>query len=204
MTRVKICGITRAEDAQLAARLGAWAVGFIFWPRSPRAITTEAARAIVRELPPLVTPVGVFVNEAPAVMNDVAREVGLGAVQLHGDETPGIVAAIDARVIKAVSVETLSAHVWPDRVTLLVDVHDPERRGGTGQTADWRRAAALAERRPIVLAGGLAPHNIGEALRVVAPAAVDVSSGVESAPGIKDAVRVRALFEAVARAEVVS
>ena len=204
MTRVKICGITRVEDAQLAARLEAWAVGFIFWSRSPRVITREAARAIVRELPALVTPVGVFVNEAPAVVNDVARDVGLGAVQLHGDETPEIVAAIDARVMKAVSVETADMHAWPDRVTLLVDAHDPGRRGGTGQPVDWRRAAELARRRPIVLAGGLGPHNVGEALRVVAPAAIDVSSGVESAPGIKDAVRLRALFDAVARAEVVS
>ena len=204
MTRVKICGITRAEDAQLAARLGAWAVGFVFWPRSPRAITTDAARAIVRELPPLVTPVGVFVNEAPDVVSDVARAVGLGAVQLHGDETPEIVAAIQARVMKAVTVETAGAHRWPDRVTLLVDAHDPERRGGTGRAADWQRAAELARRRPIVLAGGLTPENVGEALRVVGPAAIDVSSGVESAPGIKDAARLRALFDAVGRAEVVS
>ena len=204
MTRVKICGITRIEDAQLAARLGAWAVGFIFWPRSPRAMTTDAARAIVRELPAFVTPVGVFVNEPAAVVDDVARSVGLGAVQLHGEETPEAVAAVEARVIKAVSLETLDRHAWPNRVTLLLDTHDPERRGGTGRPTDWTRAADLAHTRPIVLAGGLRPENVAEALRRVSPAAIDVSSGVESAPGIKDAVRLRALFDAVGRAEVVS
>jgi phosphoribosylanthranilate isomerase len=204
VTRVKICGITRTEDAQLAARLGAWAIGFIFWPRSPRSIAVEAARAIIRELPPLVTPVGVFVNEPPAVIDDVARRAGLGAVQLHGDEPPEAVAAVEARVIKAVSLETLDRHAWPDRVTLLLDTHDPERRGGTGHTTDWAKAAELARVRPIVLAGGLRPENVAEALRRVAPAAIDVSSGVEAEPGIKDAVRLRALFDAVGRAEVVS
>ncbi len=205
MTRVKICGITRAEDAQLAAALGAWAVGFVFWPDSPRAIDIDTARTIARDLPPLVASVGVFVNEAPGVVNEVARVVGLSAVQLHGDETPDVLTDLEPRVIKAVTVDDEEAAArWPGRVTLLVDAHDPERRGGTGRTVDWTRAARIARARPIVLAGGLRPENIEEALRVVAPAAIDVSSGVESAPGIKDASRLRALFEAVGRAEVLS
>jgi len=205
MTRVKICGITRAEDAQLAANLGAWAIGFVFWPGSPRTIDIEAARAITRDLSPLVATVGVFVNEAPAVMNEVARTVGLSAVQLHGDEDPDVLTQLEARAMKAVTLEQMDAATkWPGRVTLLVDAHDPERRGGTGRTVDWTRAARMARARPIVLAGGLRPENVEEALRVVAPAAIDVSSGVESAPGIKDASRLRALFDAVGRAEVLS
>jgi phosphoribosylanthranilate isomerase len=205
MTRVKICGITRLEDARLAADLGAWAVGLVFWPASPRAIEVGAARAIVRELPPFVTAVGVFVDETVERMRQVAGEVGLGAVQLHGDEPVEVADALPGRVLKAVTAAAAGeADRWPARVTLLVDAHDEVRRGGTGQTADWTRAAALARRRPIVLAGGLRPENVAEAIRIVAPVAVDVSSGVESAPGIKDAVRMRALFDAIGRAEVVS
>jgi phosphoribosylanthranilate isomerase len=205
LTRVKICGITRAEDAQLAAALGAWAVGFVFWPESPRAIDPAAARAIVRDLPPFVAAVGVFVNEPAVRVHQVATEVGLSAVQLHGDEPPEVVDAMQWRVIKAVTLEAPeSLSRWPARVTLLVDAHDHARRGGTGRTVDWARAAALARTRRVVLAGGLRPENVGEALRVVAPAAIDVSSGVESSPGIKDAARMRALFDAVGRTEVVS
>jgi len=205
MTRVKICGITRPEDAQLAARLGAWAVGFVFWPQSPRAIDVASARAIVANLPPLVAAVGVFVNEAPERIDEIAGTVGLSAVQLHGDEPPDVVARVGARVIKAVTLEDADAlERWPDRVTLLIDAHDPARRGGTGQTVDWSAAARIARVRPIVLAGGLRPENVADALRAVAPAAIDVSSGVESAPGIKDAVRMRAFFDAVGRVEVLS
>jgi phosphoribosylanthranilate isomerase len=205
MTRVKICGITRLEDARLAADLGAWAVGLVFWPASPRAIEVGAARAIVRELPPFVTAVGVFVDETVERMRQVAGEVGLGAVQLHGDEPVEVADALPGRVLKAVAADAAGeADRWPARVMLLVDAHDAVRRGGTGRTADWTRAADLARRRPIVLAGGLRPENVAEALRIVAPVAVDVSSGVESAPGIKDAVRMRALFDAIGRAEVVS
>jgi phosphoribosylanthranilate isomerase len=205
MTRVKICGITRLEDAQLAGSLGAWAVGFVFWSSSPRAVSAATARAIVRELPPWVTAVGVFVNERADRMRAVAAEVGLGVVQLHGDETPRIVEDLPGRVIKAVTLDGAgSLDEWPARVVPLIDAHDTARRGGTGQTVDWARAAAIARVRPVVLAGGITPANVAEALRTVAPAAIDVSSGVESSPGIKDAVRMRALFDAIGRAEVES
>ncbi len=203
MTRVKICGITRGEDAELATTLGASAVGFVFWPRSPRFVEPSRARDIVRALPPFVTPVGVFVDQPAGHVKDVAAVVGLGAVQLHGNEDVGFCRALGRRVIKASSVEqaTALAGYWPFEVTLLLDAVDAERRGGTGQTVDWSGAAALAARRRVILAGGLHPENVGDAIRQVRPFAVDVSSGVESAPGVKDESRLRAFFAAVAAAE---
>jgi phosphoribosylanthranilate isomerase len=203
MTRVKICGITRGEDAELATTLGASAVGFVFWPRSPRFVEPARARDIVRALPPFVTPVGVFVDQPAGHVKDVAAVVGLGAVQLHGNEDVGFCRALGRRVIKAASVERATAlgGYWPFEVTLLLDAVDAERRGGTGQTVDWPAAAAIAARRRVILAGGLHPQNVGDAIRQVRPFAVDVSSGVESAPGVKDEGRLRAFFAAVAAAE---
>lgn len=203
MTRVKICGITRAEDAELAASLGAAAVGFVMWPRSPRFVEPARARDIVRALPPFVTPVGVFVNQPAGHVKDVAAVVGLGAVQLHGNEDVGFCRAIGRRVIKAASVAQAAALAafWPPDVTLLLDALDPERRGGTGETVDWAAAAVVAAGRRVILAGGLTPENVGEAIRTVRPFAVDVSSGVESAPGVKDERCLRAFFAAVAAAE---
>lgn len=201
--RVKICGITRAEDARLAADLGAWAVGLIFWPGSARVIAARAARDLVRGLPPFVTPVGVFVDQSAEVIEEIAGMVRLGAVQLHGGERPELARRLSHRVIKAVPVDAEGCarglDDWPDTVVLL-DAHDPVRRGGTGQRIDWVAAAAIARRRPIVLAGGLGPDNVRQAVEQVRPAAIDVSSGVESAPGIKDHARMRALFASVAAA----
>jgi phosphoribosylanthranilate isomerase len=201
--RIKICGITRHEDAQLAADLGAWAVGFIFWPGSARAIEPRRAREIVRALPPFVTPVGVFVNQPADEVEEIAGLVRLGAVQLHGDERPGMAHALSHRVIKAVALDragrALGLDDWRDTLVLL-DAHDPVRRGGTGRPIDWDAAAAVARKRPIVLAGGLTAENVGEAIARVRPAAIDVSSGVEAAPGLKDHTRMRALFAAVAGA----
>ena len=200
--RVKICGITRADDARLAADLGAWAVGFIFWPKSPRFIEASRARAIVDRLPAYVTPVGVFVDQDVEEIEGIAREVRLGAVQLHGDETPAGARLLTRRVIKALSVEramTQAADDWAD-ATVLLDATDGERRGGTGTAIDWTRAAVVARQRPVLLAGGLRPANVGEAIRAVRPAAIDVSSGVERAPGEKDPALMEALFRAVADA----
>jgi phosphoribosylanthranilate isomerase len=201
LPRIKICGITRAEDARLAADLGAWAVGFIFWPGSVRVIDPRRARDIVRGLPPFVTPVGVFVNQPAADVEEIAGFVRLGAVQLHGDERPAMARGLSHRVIKAVPLDA-AGHAsglddWHDTLVLL-DAHDPVRRGGTGRAIDWNAAAAVARTRPIVLAGGLTAENVGEAVLQVRPAAVDVSSGVEAAPGLKDHTRMRALFAAVA------
>ena len=200
MTRVKICGITRLEDAQLAETLGAWAVGFIFWPGSPRFIEPDAAAPIVNALSPLVVPVGVFVDQPIEVVNDVARTLRLGAVQLHGSESSDYLRGVAARTIKATSLGACTIE-WLEALDpaclLLLDASDPVRRGGTGQTIDWDRAALIAARRPTMLAGGITPGNIVSAVTRVRPAAVDVSSGVERAPGIKDPDRLRALFQAL-------
>jgi phosphoribosylanthranilate isomerase len=201
MTRIKVCGITRLEDARVACRLGASAVGFVFWPKSPRYIDPARARAIADDLEPFVTPVGVFVDQPKAYVEDVAAAVGLGAVQLHGAETAEYIAGLGRRVIKSVGLEAgldpAVVDALPPGVVVLLDVHDPVRRGGTGRTVDWKLARAVAARRQSVLAGGLRPENVGLAIARVGPHAVDVSSGVESSPGVKDAGRMRAFFEAV-------
>lgn len=194
---VKICGITRAEDAEAAVAAGAGAIGFVFWPASPRFIDPHRARRIAAMLPPFVTSVGVFVDQPLDYVNGVASLVRLGAVQLHGDETPAFAIAVSRPVIKAVSVGGVDTRAWPATTTLLLDVHDPVARGGTGRTLDWTAAAGVAARRAILLAGGLTPGNVADAVARVRPFGIDVSSGVERAPGIKDHQRLRALFEAV-------
>jgi len=192
---VKICGITRLEDAQAAVSLGANAIGFVFWPQSPRFVDPHRARAIAACLPPFVTPVGLFVNQPREYVGGVASLVRLGAVQLHGDETPEFAASIAAPVIRALPID--KAQSWPEGATLLLDAHDPAQRGGTGRTIDWGAAAAIAARRRVLLAGGLTPDNVAGAIAQVHPFGIDVSSGVERAPGIKDHQRIKALFEAV-------
>ena len=202
LVRVKVCGVTRVEDAHLAADLGAVAVGFVFWPASPRFIDVERARAIVRALPPFVIPVGVFVDQPQVEVNAVADKVGLGAVQLHGNETPEYCDGIDRRVIRAIglreSMDVKLVEAWPSSVTLLLDAYDPEKRGGTGRPVNWTVAAGIASLRPTILSGGLRSENVGDAIATVRPYAIDVSSGVEAQPGVKDPQRLRAFFEAVA------
>jgi phosphoribosylanthranilate isomerase len=201
MVRVKICGIRRAEDALLAAELGAWAVGFVFWPGSARFIDPYRARRISTALPPWVVPVGVFVDQPAEYVSAVASLVRLGVVQLHGSETPEMVERMPQRVIKSVAVtsdfDESSVDRIPARAGVLLDAHDPERHGGTGTTVDWSRAAAAARRRRVLLAGGLRPENVRTAIDTVRPFGIDVSSGVESAPGVKDPDRLRALFAAL-------
>jgi phosphoribosylanthranilate isomerase len=194
---VKICGVTRREDAQAAVRAGASAIGFIFWPGSPRFIDPFKAGEIARTLPPFVSVVGVFVNQDAGYINGVASAARLTAVQLHGDELPPVAAQVNRPVVKAVPVAAPQDDLWPDSITLLVDAQDPLRRGGTGRTIDWQAAAPLAARRRLLLAGGLTPDNVREAIATVRPFGIDVSSGVESSPGIKDHGRLRALLEAV-------
>jgi phosphoribosylanthranilate isomerase len=197
---VKICGITRVEDAQAAVAAGANALGFVFWPKSPRYVDPDRARDIVAGLPPAVTPIGVFVDQPADEVNRIAARVGLGAVQLHGSETGAYLRTMTRPVVKAVAVggDTAPAiDAWPKDVTVLLDVHDPVKRGGTGRTIDWTMAAELAKRRNVVLAGGLTPDNVGDAIAQVRPYGIDVSSGVEVEPGIKDHERIKALFEAV-------
>jgi len=197
---VKICGITRAEDAEAAVAAGAGAIGFVFWPASPRFIDPYRARAIRARLPPFVTAVGVFVNQPLEYVIGVASLARLGVVQLHGDETPSYAAGISTPVIKAVPAEAAGGEdiaAWPAAMTLLLDVHDPVKRGGTGRTIDWVAAARVAAARRILLAGGLTPDNVADAVAQVRPFGIDVSSSVERAPGIKDHQRLRALFEAL-------
>jgi len=199
--RVKICGITRAEDAALAVELGASALGFVFWPDSPRCVSVEHAREIAAMVPPFVARVGVFVDASPEEVARIVRAVRLDAVQLHGDEPVGRYLSWDTRLIKAVRLDSDDAvdraADLPVHVTPLVDAAYMIRRGGTGQIADWDRAAALSLRRPIMLAGGLVADNVIGAIRKVRPWAVDVSSGVESAPGVKSAERMTQFFQAV-------
>jgi len=192
---VKVCGITQLEDAMAAVDAGANAIGFVFWPDSPRFIDPYRARAIAARLPPFVTAVGLFVNQPLSHVNGVAALVRLGAAQLHGDETPEFASAVTAPVIRALPVDAAAA--WPAGATLLLDAHDPVKRGGTGRTIDWTAAADLAARRRVLLAGGLTPDNVADAISRVRPFGIDVSSGVERAPGVKDHQRLRALFEAV-------
>jgi phosphoribosylanthranilate isomerase len=207
MVKVKICGITNREDALSAVGAGADALGFNFWKGSRRYVAPRAAREIISELPPGILCVGVFVNEgAPADVVRTAREAGVGAVQLHGDETPEYCAAVRGfEVIKALRVrgdfrvERADAY----RVdAILLDAFSDTEPGGTGRTFDWRLAAEARARLPkLYLAGGLTPENVGAAFERVRPYALDVCSGVESAPGRKDGERVRAFVEAARAAE---
>lgn len=201
MPKVKICGVRRVEDALLAAELGASAIGLIFWPGSARFIDPYRARPIVAALPPFVSAVGVFVDQPEEHIAGVAGLVKLGAVQLHGQEAPASYERLRYRVIKAVPVgerfDPATVDAIPRRVTVLLDAHDPVRRGGTGQRIDWSLAAAAARRRPVILSGGLNPENVSAAIANVRPYAIDISSGVEASPGVKDPAKLRALFAAL-------
>ncbi|HUF48133.1 MAG TPA: phosphoribosylanthranilate isomerase [Vicinamibacterales bacterium] len=202
--KVKICGITRAEDARVAVDLGADALGFVFWQPSVRHLEVGQAADIAATIARGVSRVGVFVNAPPAAVAAAVQAVPLDVVQLHGDAPVGSFTSVGARLVRAVALASDEAveraAALPDDVVPLVDAGTPEAPGGTGRTADWGRAAALATRRPIWLAGGLHAGNVGAAIRHIRPALVDVSSGVESAPGIKDHARLRSFFEAVQRA----
>src|SRR5206468_2837147 len=199
-----ICGITRVEDASLAVSLGATAIGFVFWPSSPRVVPAHQARAIVAELPTSVMAVGVFVNASRDEIEATSDAVKLTAVQLHGEASRDLARSLSRQVIKAIPFDS-EAEVQVDAwigTTMLLDAHDPIRHGGTGRVIDWDRAAAIARHHTVILAGGLGPANVADAISRVRPAGIDVSSGVETAPGIKDPAKLRALFEALARVEV--
>jgi phosphoribosylanthranilate isomerase len=209
MTRVKVCGITRAEDAELAASLGAWAIGFILWPGSKRAADPAVAAGIARAVRRRVEAVGVFVNQP---LDDIARladAIGLTHVQLHGDEGPAFCTAVaqrtGARVIKAIRVASAADLRDAERYHTdfhLFDATAPGLRGGTGTTWDWGLAARRRSAVPLILSGGLNPGNVAEGVAAVRPWAVDVASGVESEPGVKDAEKVEAFLRAVQGAEV--
>lgn len=195
MVKVKICGITCLEDALTAVEAGADALGFVFYPQSPRHIFPEQALDIIRRLPPFVQTVGLFVNEELSIVNTTADQCGLDIIQLHGDETPEYCESVRRRIIKAFRVKditTLDSLVQYHVSGYLLDAWSPVTYGGTGQTFNWEIAAKAATSQSIILAGGLTPDNVARAVAAVKPYAVDVSSGVESAPGKKDAMLIRA------------
>lgn len=196
MVRVKICGITNVDDARHAAACGADAVGLVFFAKSPRCVEPEQARQIVAALPPLVAAVGLFVNETSARIREIATFCGLSALQLHGDERPQACLLPPWRVIKALRVRDGSSltglESWPVSA-LLLDAWQEGSYGGTGHRFDWSLAVNAAG-PPIILAGGLTPDNVAEAVRTVRPWAVDVSSGVEATPGRKDPAQVAAFI----------
>jgi len=192
VVRVKICGITRLEDALAAVNFGADALGFVF-ATSPRQVAPEAVQAIVSQLPPFVTTVGVFVNEKVSRIEELRSFCRFDLVQLHGDETEEMAAQLGPRVIKAVRVRAdAPTDVQPyGKATLLLDAYAPGAAGGAGKTFDWGRAVAVAKKGPIVLAGGLTPENVAQAIETVRPYGVDVSSGVEIGPGRKDHAKIQ-------------
>lgn len=202
--RWKVCGITNVEDAGRAVAAGADAIGFVFWHRSPRAVSVEDAVAIGRRLPAGVWKVGVFVDPSPAELDDAAVRADLDFVQLSGDETPQLCAAAPRPAWKALRLAPgtspqsaqRQADAYP-AATLLVDAGVSGEYGGTGETADWLAAAHLAAQRPVVLAGGLRADNVGAAIEQVRPWGVDVSSGVEAQPGVKDEGKLKAFARAL-------
>ena len=197
---VKICGITNLADGQAAAEAGADTLGFVFCEQSPRCVSVEAAARIIREVQPFVIKVGVFVNAPEDLVVRAARECGLNLLQFHGDESPeyclqfGLMSMKAFRIRDAGSLEAVPAYhtdAW------LFDAYSPTKAGGTGETFNWDLALqARSWGRPIFLAGGLTPENVAEAVRQARPYAVDVSSGVEAAPGRKDHAKVRAFIQA--------
>ena len=201
-TRVKICGITRLEDALAAIEAGADALGFNFWPGSKRHVPLARAIDIASALPAGVLRVGVFVRAGPDVVSAAVRAVGLGAVQLHGDEDPAEYAGAGAPLWQVLRIDSaLPDSVSPRAAELLLDAW-VEGFGGAGRRFDWQLAhGARRFGLPVWIAGGLTPDNVGEAVRRAVPAGVDVASGVESAPGVKDPARVRAFVAAVRAAE---
>lgn len=194
--RVKICGVRRLEDALLAARLGADAIGFNFWPRSRRFLAPAAAGEIVCSLPPGVLAFGVFVDPTRAELLEAVASSGVGAVQLHGDEPPALCVGLPVPAVKAIRVtggHSLAQLASYEVRAFLLDSDSPGY-GGSGTTFDWSLAAEVARELPVLLAGGLRPENVGDAVRAVRPLGVDVASGVESAPGEKDAARLEAFI----------
>ncbi|WP_041969974.1 phosphoribosylanthranilate isomerase [Geobacter sp. OR-1] len=199
MVRVKICGITRLEDALVAVAAGADSLGFVFYEKSPRNVSPQKAAAIIAQLPPFVQTVGLFVDADSERVNWVADFCGLDLVQLQGDETPDYCPEIKRRVIKAFRVKDAATLATLSRYQVagyLLDAWSPDAHGGTGKSFDWSLARELSGSRSIILAGGLTPENVRDALDIVHPYAVDVSSGVEAAPGRKDPEKIRAFIRA--------
>ncbi|AGN78353.1 MULTISPECIES: phosphoribosylanthranilate isomerase [Pseudomonas] len=202
--RSKICGITRIEDALAAAEAGADAIGFVFYAKSPRAVDVRQARAIIAELPPFVTTVGLFVNASRCELNEILEVVALDLLQFHGDETPQDCEGYHRPWIKALRVRPgddleAACQLYAGARGILLDTYVAGVPGGTGEAFDWSLVPAHLS-KPIILAGGLSADNVGQAIAQVRPYAVDVSGGVEQAKGIKDAAKIEAFMQAVKQA----
>ena len=205
-TRVKVCGITRVEDGLAAARVGVDAVGFVFYPGSPRYVASERARDIAAKLPPFVSTVGLFVDADAATVAATLRAIRLDYLQFHGAESPEFCAQFDVPFLKAVRVKPgvdllQYAITFSAAKALLLDAFVAGMHGGTGQGFDWQLIPSNMP-TPVILSGGLAPGNIAQAVRTVRPWAVDVSSGVEAAKGIKDANKIEQFMRGVRNADV--
>ena len=187
--KVKICGMTNLKDVKVAVDSGVDAVGFIFYKKSPRSVTMQVVKEIVLELPPFVDSVGVFVDETAEQINKIADRCNLDRVQLHGDESPAFCKKIHRRVIKAIRVKDIQSlkklSDYPVS-SFLLDTFSEDQYGGTGKVFDWNLAFPAKKYGPIILAGGLTPNNVRQAIQRIRPYGVDVCSGVESQPGIKD------------------
>ena len=200
--KIKICGTTSLKDALLAVESGVDAVGFIFYKMSPRNISHKEVKEIVAQLPPFIETVGVFVNETSDKVNQIAERCRLTAVQLHGEESPAFCRRVKRKVVKALrvknadSLKNINAY---DVSGFLLDSYSDESKGGTGQVFDWNLALRAKKQGPVILAGGLNPYNVYTAIHRVRPYGVDVCSGVENSPGIKDQKKIREFIKSVRR-----
>ena len=195
--KVKVCGMTSLKDALVAVEGGADAVGFIFYKKSPRSVTMKTVREIVLELPPFVDTVGVFVDETAEQINKIADYCNLDIIQLHGDESPTYCKKIRRKVIKAFRIKDMQSvkKLSSFQVSgFLLDTFSENLHGGTGKVFDWNLALPAKKFGPVIMAGGLTPNNVQQAVRQIRPYGVDVCSGVESEPGIKDHKKVRAFL----------
>jgi phosphoribosylanthranilate isomerase len=201
MTRIKFCGLTREEDIEIASELAVDAVGFVLWPKSPRAMTLDGTAALVKKLPASITPVGVFVRPTAEEIAEAANVAGIQVAQVHGvDDPAGLLGGpCDVWAALALSGSTLAI---PGNMTMLLDAQDDENFGGTGRTIDWHAARQIAAIRRVMLAGGLTPDNVGKAIAIVRPYGVDVSSGIEERPGVKHTKLMRDFARAVRIADV--
>ena len=202
-TRIKICGVTRPEDGQAAADNGADAIGLVFYPKSPRAVSVAQAQAIVRALPPLVSVVGLFLDAEADEVTQITRNVALDLLQFHGHESASFCEHFQRRYIKAIGMA--GGDAWavaqehPHAAGLLLDGHAPGAAGGSGEHFDWDQALPVSHR--IIVARGLGAHNVAQAIEQTQPWGVDCSSSVESAPGIKDGRKIAAFSEEVYRVQ---
>ena len=202
--KIKICGITNQDDAETAVHEGADALGFVFYSQSPRYVEPAVAKQIIRSLPPFVLPVGVFVNQDLDSVRRLFDDCGLALAQLHGDESPDFCESLKRPVLRALRLRGRSSFLalaeFKGRMGVrgfVVDAFSDTVYGGTGHTTDWSFAGEVAKAVPILLAGGLTPENVQEAIRQVQPYGVDVSSGVEQSPGRKDSAKMRAFIQSV-------